>query len=128
MKAQDLMNYKNWVVVGDVLNSSKYAYKILHKLKDNGYNVSGVNPKAKDGDICKSLKEVSYKIEVIDLCINPSLGIEIAKEAKILGIKYILIQPGAESEEILNFCRDNEIIAIEGCALVELNNMFNDNH
>jgi uncharacterized protein len=128
MRANELMNHKNWVVVGDVINSSKYAYKILHRLRDNEYNVSGVNPRAKDGDVYKSLAEVPYGIEVIDLCINPALGIEIAKEAKEIGIKYILIQPGAESEEILSFCVNNDIIAIEGCALVELSKMFGGTH
>lgn len=128
MIAQELMDYKNWVVVGDVLNSSKYAYKIFHRLEDKGYNVSGVNPRAKDGDVYKDLRTVPHSIEVIDLCINPSLGIEIVKEAKELGIKYFLIQPGAESDEILNFCRDNDLVAIEGCALFELSKKFGRTH
>lgn len=128
MRAQELMEYKNWVVVGDVLNSSKYAYRIFHRLKDNGYNVSGVNPRAKSEEVYKSLADVPYGIEVIDLCINPALGIEIAKEAKGFGIKYILIQPGAESEEILSFCAENGIVAIEGCALVELSKRFGGTH
>lgn len=128
MIAQELMDYKNWVVVGDVLNSSKYAYKIFHRLGDKGYNVSGVNPRAKDGAVYKNLGTVPHSIEVIDLCINPSLGIEIVKEAKELGIKYFLIQPGAESDEILNFCRDNDLVAIEGCALVELSKKFGGTH
>ncbi|MCJ7689967.1 MAG: CoA-binding protein, partial [Clostridiaceae bacterium] len=61
-----------------------------------------------------------YKIEVLDLCINPNKGIKIIQEAHELKIDKILIQPGADSTEILNFCRDNGIEAIEGCALVEL--------
>ncbi|WP_253203451.1 CoA-binding protein [Clostridium estertheticum] len=44
MKANELLNYKNWVVVVDVLNQSKYAYKILLSLKTDGFNVVGVNP------------------------------------------------------------------------------------
>ena len=45
MKAGELLNFKNWVVVGDVLNSNKYAFKILNSLKGAGFNVVGVNPK-----------------------------------------------------------------------------------
>lgn len=128
MRAQELMDYKNWVVVGDVLNSSKYAYKILHRLKDNGYNVDGVNPRAKSEEVYKALTEVPYNIDVIDLCINPISGVEIMKEAETLGIKYVLIQPGAESEEILDYCRNNGISAIEGCALVEVSKKFGGSH
>lgn len=119
----DLMKLKNWVVVGDVANPSKYAFKILHALKSHGYNVEGVNPRTKDESIHKDLKSVSYQIDVIDLCINPVEGLKIVEEAKAIGINKILIQPGAGSVEILNFCSKNGIIAIEGCALVELSRL-----
>jgi predicted CoA-binding protein len=121
MKAQEFLNYKNWAVAGDVLNSSKYAYKILNSLKGAGYNVVGINPRASESDVYRNLKEAG-NIEVLDLCINHKSGIELVKEAKELGIKYVLIQPGAESDEILEYCKESDIVAIEGCVLVELSN------
>lgn len=120
MEAQQLLNHKNWAVVGDVLNSSKYAHRILGSLEEAGFNVVGVNPRDTSGKIYKSLAEVPYNIEVIDLCINSITGAAIMKEAHESGIKKVLIQPGAESDEILEYCKNNDIIAIEGCALVEL--------
>ena len=120
MKSGDLLGYKNWVVVGDVLNPSKYAYKILNALKAGEFNVVGVNPSGENEGVYKSLSDVPYKIDVLDLCINPYKGIKIIKEAHELKINKILIQPGAESLEILNFCQENRIEAIKGCALVEL--------
>lgn len=120
MDAQELLQYNNWVVVGDVLNPAKYAYRILHSLKNAEFNVEGVNPRETEGTVYKNLEDVPYKIDVIDLCIHPTKGIEVVRQAKDLNIQRILIQPGAESSEILDFCRDNGITAIEGCALVEL--------
>ncbi len=120
MNASEFLDYKNWVVAGDVLTSSKYAYKILSALKRDGFNVVGVNPSVTNVDVYKSLHDVPYKIEILDLCINPYKGIKIVKEAHELKVDKILIQPGAESYEILNFCKANGIEAIEGCALVEL--------
>lgn len=120
MEAKEFFNYKNWVVAGDVLNEYKYAYRILNRLVGAGYNTAGVNPRTNSDKIYKSLIEVPFQIEVIDLCINPINGIEIVKEAKNIGIDKILIQPGAESSEILSYCRENGIEAIEGCVLVEL--------
>lgn len=122
MNASNLMKYKNWVVVGDVLNSNKYAYRILNKLKQSEYNVCGVNPRGKAEEVYLNLKDVNYKIDVIDLCINPIIGIKLLKEAKNLNIDKVLIQPGAESIEILDYCKKNDITAIEGCVLVELSN------
>jgi uncharacterized protein len=121
MKAHELLNYKNWVVVGDVLNTSKYASRIQAALKAADFNTAGVNPRDTTETIYKTLKDVPYKIEVVDLCINPITGLKIVEEAAELGIDKLLIQPGAESVDIIKYCKDNGITAIEGCALVELN-------
>ena len=120
MKANEFLGYKNWTVAGDVLNPSKYAYKILDSLKKDGFNAVGVNPSADDKEVYNSLRDIPYKVEVLDLCINPYKGIKILKEANVLKIDKVLIQPGAGSPEIIEFCKVNGILAIEGCALVEL--------
>ena len=120
LKANEFLKYKNWVVVGDVLNHLKYAYKILNSLKEAGFNVVGLNPSVKNEEAYKRLSDIPYKIEILNLCINPQKGIKILQEANELKIDKILIQPGAESLEILNFCKVNGIQAIEGCTLVEL--------
>lgn len=122
MNIEELMKLKNWVVIGDVSNETKYANKILNKFKLKGYKVSGVHPKGGE-DIYTNLNDVPYTIEAIDLCINAKLGIEFLRQAKDLGIKNVLIQPGAESDEILKYCRENSINAIENCALVQLNHI-----
>ncbi|MBS6006047.1 MAG: CoA-binding protein [Clostridium baratii] len=119
MESKNIIDFKNWVVIGDVTNPLKYANKILNKFKSKNYNVCGVHPNGGD-HVYKTLSEVPYKIDAIDLCINPKLGLEFVKEANTLGIKNILIQPGAESYDILNYCNENNINAIEGCALVKL--------
>ena len=120
MVAGEFLNYKNWVVVGDVVNETKYAHRILKALKGSDFNTVGVKPGTDVEGVYGSLEQVPYKIEVLDLCINPFKGIKIVEEALKLGIDKILIQPGAESEEIISFCENNAITAIEGCALVEL--------
>lgn len=119
MLAYEMIKMKNWVVIGSVNNSEKYAHRILKTFKEHGYTVAGVNPRGGE-DTYKKLKEVPFKIDAIDLCINSIQGLEYVKEAKELGIKYVLIQPGAESREIGQFCKENGIEAVKGCALVEL--------
>lgn len=125
MEPKELLDYNNWVVIGNVLNPSKYAYKVLGALEQNDFNVKGIYPKDTTGEALKSLKEVPYKVDVIDLCINPIEGIKLIKEAKELGIDKVLIQPGAESREILNYCKENGITPIENCALVLLSTYRN---
>ncbi|WP_300381531.1 CoA-binding protein [Clostridium sp.] len=122
MDIKEMIKLKNWVVIGDIVTEGKYANKILNRFNDKGYRVCGVSHKTGE-NVYDSLSKVPYKIEAIDLCVNPRYGINYLKEALTLGIKSILIQPGAESEEILKFCKENNIDAIENCALVQLANV-----
>lgn len=122
MDIREMMELKNWIVIGDVVTEGKYANKILNRFKEKGYRVSGVTHKTGE-NVYDCIGKVPFNIEAIDLCVNPKYGIDYLKEAKELGIKYVLIQPGAESEEILNYCKENNILAIENCALVQLANI-----
>lgn len=120
MTGEEMLEFNNWAVVGDVLNPEKYAYKIVDTLTKGNYNVFKVNPRSNSDQVYRSLKEVPEKIDVIDLVIHPKVGLNVVKEAHELGIDKIFIQPGAESEEILEFCKENGIQAFQGCVLVEL--------
>lgn len=113
MELKDIMELKNFVVVGDTLNSEKYGYKIKHALLEKGYNVECVYKEL------KSINDVSFDIDCLDLVINPFKGIELLKKNK-KKIKTVVIQPGAESEEIINFLKENNIDYLEGCLLVGL--------
>jgi predicted CoA-binding protein len=120
---QELLKCRRWAVVGDVQNTRKWAAKIYEKLKSEGYSVIGVNPRSKDKGVPINLHQGIDEIgaiDVIDLVINPKIGLCILEEARELKIDKVLIQPGAESGEILEFCKLNGITAIESCVLVEL--------
>ena len=113
MELKDIMELKNFVVVGDTLNEEKYGYKIKHALLEKGYNVECVYKEL------KSINDVSFDIDCLDLVINPFKGLELLKENK-KKIKTVVIQPGAESEAVINFLKENNIDYIEGCLLVGL--------
>lgn len=120
MNIEALFEYYNWGVVGDVTNESKYANKILNTLKREKYNVVGIDPRGDGEAAFIDLKSSNFNIDVIDLCVNPKLGLEILKEARQLNIDKVLIQPGAESDEIVEFCKENNIKFVKGCVLKQL--------
>lgn len=113
MELERIMQMQNFVVVGDTLNEEKYAYKIKKGLIENGYTVSSV------GKELTSINDVEGEIEVIDLCINPVKGLKLLKEMN-RNFKYIVIQPGAESEEIIALLKAKHYPYINGCLLVGL--------
>jgi predicted CoA-binding protein len=117
------MEYKNWVVAGDVHNETKYAGRIYKKLNRRGYNVVGMHPLDSREDVYNSfadLKNREEKFEVLNLVVNPARGLQIVQEAYEYGIRLVMAQPGARSHEIRDFCEKNGMEYVEGCTLVEL--------
>ena len=113
MELRDIMNLQNIVVVGNTINEDKYAYKIKKALLEKNYNVECV------GKELQSINDVTFDIDVLDLCINPILGIKLLQENK-KSIKIVVIQPGAESSEIFEYLKQNNIDYIEACLLLGL--------
>ena len=123
MNASEMIkNLNEWIVIGDVITEGKYAKKILNKFNEKGYKVIGVHPKGGEG-VFKEIDAVPFKPKAVDLCINPVSGFKYIKKLPLLGIKNVLIQPGASSDEIINFCKENDINLVEDCALVQLNKL-----
>ena len=114
MELKEIMEFKNFVVLGNTINPEKYAYKIKEELIEHGYNVACV------GKELASINDVKFPIEVLDLCINPNLGIKYLMES-FKTYKVVVIQPGAESKEIFDFLEENNIQYIEGCLLLGIN-------
>lgn len=114
MELKEIMDQKVFAVVGDTLTAGKYACKIKKRLLENGYSVYGV------GKELASLNDIEENIDVIDLCINPAKGLELIKDNR-KSYKCIVIQPGAESDELCSYLRANEIPFIENCLLVGMN-------
>lgn len=113
MNLKDIMNFNNFVVVGNTTDTSKYAAKIKLGLEKASYNVCGVYKEF------ETINDVPFDIDVLDLCINPIKGLELLKNNN-KKIKVVVIQPGAESIEIKNYLDENQIEYIEGCLLVGL--------
>lgn len=111
MELRDVMNLQNIVVVGNTINEEKYAYKIKHALLEKGYNVMSV------GKELQSINDVEFDIDVLDLCINPNLGLKLLQE-NTKSIKIVVIQPGAESPEIIEYLKQNNIEYLEACLLL----------
>mgnify|MGYP000252838302 CR=1 FL=1 len=114
---------KNWAIVGATDKKDKFGYKIPKKLKENNYNVFPVNPKLDKIDDFKcyhTLSSIEAEIDVVDMVVNPKIGIKVMKEINKLGIKYVWLQPGTRSQEIRDFAAENDIQLVESCIYARL--------
>ena len=113
MDIQEVMQQEKFAIVGDTLNPSKYACKIKEKMMAAGYTVYAV------GKELASLNDIEEEIDIIDLCIHPVKGLALLKENR-KKVKCVVIQPGAESDEIIAYLNQEKIEYINGCLLVGL--------
>ncbi len=112
-----------WAVVGASDNPERYSYRIIRLLKERGYTVYPVSPKLKELmglKVYPSIREIPKPVDVVDMVVNPRIGINVMQEVADQGIRYVWLQPGAESDEIHAFAGEKGIAAIDACILAVL--------
>ena len=113
MELEQVMEQQTFAIVGDTLNEKKYAHLIKHKMIEFGYTVHSV------GKELASINDIPGELDIIDLCIHPAKGLPLMQECT-KPFKSIVIQPGAESDELLAFLDEKGYPYIQGCLLVGL--------
>ena len=122
------LNINNvFAVVGVSRNPSKFGHIIYQDLKSKGYKVYPINPNATmiNGDNSYgSISEVPIKPDVVDMVVPPKVALVVVRECYELGIKKVWLQPGSESDEVIDFCYEHDIEVIYGmCVMVESGNV-----
>ena len=124
-RIEGFLSVKSIAVVGATDKREKWGYKIFSRLRSLGYDVHPVNPtvSAVDGQKAyASLRDVPKKPDAVSIVVPPSATEQAVRIAKELRIGFVWIQPGAESDEAIEFCDDNGLACIHHkCILVETN-------
>lgn len=100
----------NIAIVWASCNREKYGNKILHNLLAKWHLVFPVNPKEEFIETLKSYKnlsEIKNKIDIVNFVTPPNITLEILKEALILNLKKVWIQPWASDENVISFLKEN---------------------
>jgi len=117
--------FRKMAVIGASANKSKYGNIIVRDLKRKGYEVYPVNPNLDEVEGLKcypSLENLPEDVELLIFVVPPRVGLQEAKKAVSLGFKRLWFQPGAESEEIANFLKGQEVeYSFYRCVMVETN-------
>ena len=112
-----------FAVVGVSPDMNKYGYKVYEDLKKGGYTVYAVNPGYDSirGETCyPDLKSLPRTPDVVEFVCPPKVTEGVVKSLKALGIGKAWMQPGAESVEAIEFCRQNGIDVLHDvCIMVQ---------
>lgn len=119
---EEMVNQRVWAVVGASNNPQKYGYRIYRTLRAAGYKVYAVNPnesKISGNPSYPTLADLPERPAVVDIVVPPQVTEQIVRQVKELGIKNVWMQPGAESQEAIDYCNKNGInVVYNDCAMV----------
>lgn len=109
-------------VVGATDSPGKYGGIIYRDLKGLGYRVRAVNPNRStvDGDHCfPNLTALPERPDIIDLVVPAVIGLEVAREAVMLGYENLWLQPGADGPLLVAFLEQHQVPYLsESCIMV----------
>ena len=112
-----------YAVVGASNNKEKYGYKVFKDLLDSGYKVIRINPGEKKilGEkVYPTLSNVKKKIDIVIFVTQPKITEKILEDIKILEIQNVWLQPGAQSDAAIQFCKKNNIECIhDACIMIQ---------
>ena len=98
-------------------SGKKFGNKVLEDLTRKGYEILPVHPQTTEigGVPCyPSLADLPSKVGGLVLVVPPQQTERLVREAHETKITRVWMQPGAESDDAIDFCRESGIEAIHG--------------
>ena len=115
-------------VVGVSRNPEKWGYKIFKTLLEKYPNIRiyPVNPKADEilgHKAYRSIKELPETPDIVITVVPPRITEVVVRQAAEIGVRYVWMQPGSESEEAIKVAEDSGIIVFHNICIVESSRM-----
>lgn len=114
---------KTVAVVGASNDRSKFGNKALRAFRDEGYTVIPINPN--EGEVeglvtYASVLDVPGPIDMATVYVQPETAYALLDEFERKGIPEIWVNPGAESDELLDEARRRKLNVIAACSIIGL--------
>ncbi len=119
-----VLSAQTFAVVGASANTDKFGYKVWHMLRSYGKTAYAVNPNATDifGEtVFPTLADLPETPEAVIAVIPPRATETLPDQLRAAGIKYLWLQPGAESAKAVADAEAAGISVVHGgpCILVQ---------
>ena|ERR1700736_6665691 len=114
---------KTVVVLGASPKPGRYAYRAMEKLREYGHRPLPVNPAHAQvlGEKCyPSVAGVPGKIDTLTLYLRKTRSDPLIDEIIESSPRRIILNPGAENNELAVNAREHGIEVVEGCTLAML--------
>ena len=110
-------------VIGASAVRSKYSNKCVRAYLSRGWRVFPVNPKGGEIEglpVARSVGEIGEKLDRVTIYLPPELGIQTLPDIAKAKPGDFLINPGAESDELLAEARRLGLSPVQACSIVDI--------
>lgn len=117
------MDKKRVAVVGASADRSKFSNKAVRAHLDQGWEVFPVNPKGgtiEGLEAFASIGDVPDSIDRVTVYLPPQVGINLLPDIAAARPNDVYINPGAESDELIERARSLGLDPILACSIVAL--------
>jgi len=124
----DVKKNSKVAIVGATTKSDKFGNIVLRDLIKKGFAVIPVNPRydiIEGLPVCKDVSQLPEDTDLIVFIVPPDVGMAELKKAYEKGFRKFWFQPGAESEEIIDYVEglENSEVSFKKCIMVETASM-----
>ncbi len=108
-------------IIGASPDRNKYGNKALRTYLQTGDTVYAINPNCDEAEGVRcyaSVFDVPGDIDVASFYVPPSVGLKVIEEVARKGIRKVLLNYGAESDELLKRAQELGIDASVTCSII----------
>ncbi|HOM56278.1 MAG TPA: CoA-binding protein [Candidatus Latescibacteria bacterium] len=113
-------------IIGASKDRAKFGNKAVRAYVRQGYTVYPVNPKEREIEgilAYPSVKSIPFPVDRVALYVPPEIGIALLPEIAGKHPAELFVNPGAESQELLDEARRLGLEPIVACAIVSVGEM-----
>ena len=114
---------KTIAIVGISKKPERPSYQVAQYLISQGFQIIPVNPAIKDifGQPCyPTLKEIPFKIDMVDVFRKAEDCFEIAQDAVFIGASCLWLQIGVINEQAAQYAQDHGLdVVMDYCTKIE---------
>lgn len=110
-------------IVGASADPSKYSNKSVRAHLAKGYEVFPVNPREETIEglkVYRSVLEIPKALDRVSLYLPPAVGMKVIEEIAKKGTKELFLNPGSESDELIEKAQSLGLAPIVACSITDL--------
>ena len=117
------MSEQSVAVLGASRDRRKYGNKAVRAYVESGLKVYPVNPKEASIEgltAFPNLAAIGAPVDFVSLYVPPAVGLQLLTAIAALKPKEVWLNPGSESEDLIDAAVDLHLRTIVGCSIVTL--------